>query len=47
MDHIPRFHCPQYVIRLHDRRVHIVEEFMAEAGTVKGRDLRLEAVESD
>jgi hypothetical protein len=31
-----------YVIRLHDRIVNAFEEFMVEAGAIKGRDLRLE-----
>jgi hypothetical protein len=43
MDHIPRCPCSWYVIRLHDRIVHVLEEFMLEAGaTTKGRDLLLE-----
>jgi hypothetical protein len=45
MDHIPRCpYCSYYVIRLHDRIVHVLEEFMAKAGLgkIKGRDLRLE-----
>jgi hypothetical protein len=42
MDHIPRCPCFWYVIQLHDRIVHVLEEFMLEAGTTtKGRDLRL------
>jgi hypothetical protein len=40
IDHIPR--CPWYIIQLHDRIVHMLEEFMLEAGATKGRDLRLE-----
>jgi hypothetical protein len=43
VDHIPCCPCPHSVTRLHHRHVHVVEEFMAEAGTVKGWDLRLEA----
>jgi hypothetical protein len=43
MGHIPRCPCLYYVIRLHDYRVQVVEELMAEAGVVKGRDLRFEA----
>jgi hypothetical protein len=42
MDHIPRCPCSWYVIQLHDRIVHVLEEFMLEAGATKGRDLRLE-----
>jgi hypothetical protein len=42
MDHIPRCPCSWYVIRLHDRVVHVLEEFMLEAGAAKGRGLRLE-----
>jgi hypothetical protein len=42
MDHIPRCACSHYVIRLHDRIVHVLEEFMVEAGAIKGRDLRSE-----
>jgi hypothetical protein len=40
MDHIPR--CPSfwYVIQLHDRIVHVLEEFILEAGATKGRDSR-------
>jgi hypothetical protein len=43
MDHIPR--CPRsyYLIRLHDRIVNVLDEFMAEAGAIKRRDLRSEA----
>jgi hypothetical protein len=41
MDHIPRCPCSWYVIQLHDRIVHVLEEFMLEAGATKGRDLRL------
>jgi hypothetical protein len=39
MDHIAW--CPCF-IRLHDRIVHVLEEFMLEAGATKGRDLRLD-----
>jgi hypothetical protein len=42
MDHIPQCSCYWYVIQLHDRIVHVHEEFMLEAGATKGRDLRLE-----
>jgi hypothetical protein len=42
MDHIPRCPCSWYVIQLHDRFVHVLEEFMLEAGATKWRDLRLE-----
>jgi hypothetical protein len=42
MDVIPRCPCSWYVIQLHDRIVHVVEEFMVEAGASKGRNLRLE-----
>jgi hypothetical protein len=42
MDHIPWCPCSWYVIQLHDRIVHVLEEFMLEAGATKGRDLRLE-----
>jgi hypothetical protein len=42
MDHIPRCPCSHYVILLRDRIVHVWEELMAEAGEIKGRDLRLE-----
>jgi hypothetical protein len=41
-NHIPRCPCSWYIIQLHDRTVHVLEEFMLEAGTTKGRDLRLE-----
>jgi hypothetical protein len=41
MDHIPRCPCSWYIIQLHDRIVHVLEEFMLEAGATKGRDLRL------
>jgi hypothetical protein len=39
--YIPPCPCSHNVIRLHDRLVHVVKEFMTEAGAVKGRDLRL------
>jgi hypothetical protein len=43
MDHIPRCPCSWCIIQLHDRIVHVLEEFMLEAGaTTKGRKLRLE-----
>jgi hypothetical protein len=42
MDHIPRYPCSWYVIQLHDRAVHVLEQFMPEAGATKGRNLRLE-----
>jgi hypothetical protein len=42
MDHIPRCPCSSYAIQLHDRIVHVLEEFMLEAGGTKGRDMRLE-----
>jgi hypothetical protein len=42
MDHIPRCRCSWYVIQLHDRIVHVLEEVMLEVGATKGRDLRLE-----
>jgi hypothetical protein len=43
MDHIPRHPCSWYDIQLHDRIFHVLEEVMLiEAGTTKGRDLRLE-----
>jgi hypothetical protein len=43
MDYMPRCPCSWYVIQLHDRIVvHVLEEFMLEAGATKGRDLRLE-----
>jgi hypothetical protein len=41
MDHIPLCQCSWYVGPLHDRVVHVLEEFMLEAGATKGRDLRL------
>jgi hypothetical protein len=36
MDHIPRYPCSWYVIQLHDRIVHVLEEFMLEAGLLRG-----------
>jgi ribosomal silencing factor RsfS len=42
MDHIPRCPYSWYIIQLHNRIVHVVEEFMLEAGATKGRNLRLE-----
>jgi hypothetical protein len=40
MDHIPRCPCSHYyVIQIHNRLFHVVEEFIARA--VKGLDLRL------
>jgi hypothetical protein len=42
MDHIPRCPCSWYVIQLHDRIIHVLEQLMLEAGATKGRDLRLE-----
>jgi hypothetical protein len=42
VDHIARCPCSCYVIQLHDRIVHVLEEFMLEAWATKGRDLRLE-----
>jgi hypothetical protein len=36
MDHIPRCPCFWYVIQLHDRIVHVLEEFMLEAGLLRG-----------
>jgi hypothetical protein len=42
MDHIPRCPCSWYIIKLHDRIVYVLEEFMFEAGATKSRDLRLE-----
>jgi hypothetical protein len=43
MDHITRYLCSHYVIRLDGRLAHVVKELVAEVGDVKGRDLRLEA----
>jgi hypothetical protein len=42
MDHIPRYPCSWYVLQLHDRIVHVLEELTLEARATKGRDLRLE-----
>jgi hypothetical protein len=42
IDHIPRCPCSWYVIQLHGRIVHVLEEFMLEAGATNGRDLLLE-----
>jgi hypothetical protein len=42
IDHIPWCLSSWYVIQLHDRIVHVLEELMLEAGATKGRDLRLE-----
>jgi hypothetical protein len=42
MDHIFRCPCSWYVIQLHDRIVHVLEELILEAGAKKGWDLRLE-----
>jgi hypothetical protein len=42
MDHIHRCPCFWYVTHLHDRIVHVLEEFMLEAGATKVRELRLE-----
>jgi hypothetical protein len=42
MDHIPRYPCSWYVIQIHDRIIHVLEEFKLEAEATKGRDLRLE-----
>jgi hypothetical protein len=42
LDHIPMCPCSWYVIQLHDRIVHVHEEFMLEAGATKGREFRLE-----
>jgi hypothetical protein len=38
IDHIPQCPCSWYVIQLHDRIVHVLEELMLEAGATKGRD---------
>jgi cytochrome c len=32
---LPRYPCYWYVIQLHDRIVHVLEEFMIEAGVAK------------
>jgi hypothetical protein len=43
IDHLPRCPCSWYVNKLHNRIVHVLEDFMLEArATTKGRDLRLE-----
>jgi hypothetical protein len=42
MDQIPRCPYSWYVIQLHDRIIHVREEFMLEAGAIKGRHSRLE-----
>jgi hypothetical protein len=42
MDYIPRCPCSWYVTQLHDRIIHVLEEFMLATGAIKGRDLRLE-----
>jgi hypothetical protein len=42
MNHTPMYPCSLHVIQLHDRIVHVLEEFMLETGATKGRDLRLE-----
>jgi hypothetical protein len=47
VDHIPRCSCSWYAIQLHDRVVHVLQEFMLEAGATKGRDLRLEVFGRD
>jgi hypothetical protein len=36
MDHIPRCPCSWNVIQLHDLIVHVLEEFMLEAGLLRG-----------
>jgi hypothetical protein len=36
MDHIPRCPCSWYVITLYGRIVHVLEEFMLEAGATNG-----------
>jgi hypothetical protein len=42
MDHTPMCPCSWYIIQLHDRVVHVLGEFMREAGaSYQGRDLRL------
>jgi hypothetical protein len=40
MDHIPRCPYSWYVIYLHDRIVHVLEELLLEAGATKGWNLR-------
>jgi hypothetical protein len=42
VDHISRCPCSWYVIQLYGRIVHVLEEFVLEAGATKGRDLWLE-----
>jgi hypothetical protein len=42
MDHVPRCPCSHYATRHHDPLVLVLGELMAEMGTIKGRDLRLE-----
>jgi hypothetical protein len=42
MNHIPCYPCSFYVIQFQDWIVHVLEEFMLEAGAAKGRDFRLE-----
>jgi hypothetical protein len=42
MDHIPRCPCSWYVIHVHNRIDHVLQEFMLRAGATKGRELRLE-----
>jgi hypothetical protein len=42
MDHVPQCPCSWYVIQLLDRVVHVLEEFMLEAGATNGRNLRPE-----
>jgi hypothetical protein len=42
MDHIPRCPFSWYVIQLHDQIVHVLDEFIREAGATKGRVVRLE-----
>jgi hypothetical protein len=39
--YLPLF-LSQYVTRLHDRIVHVLEELTGEAGAIEGRNLRLE-----
>jgi hypothetical protein len=42
MDHIPLCPCSWYIIQLHDRIVHVLDEFKLEAEATKGQELRLE-----
>jgi hypothetical protein len=42
MGHIPMCPCSWYVIQVHGRVVHVLEEFILEAGATKGQDSRLE-----